>query len=104
VALGPLILALFNGSSFGVGGARVAYNLAMFIFSPIAGAMAERVAIRYLLNLTTTFRLVLYVMCIPHRYSISINQPTECMLCLTSLLGRAVAGVVCIPAQWLGMG
>ncbi len=41
------------------------FNLALIILSPLAGVMAERLAVRRLLNMTTLLRGVLYVILLP---------------------------------------
>lgn len=64
-AFSPLVLALFSGSSFGVGGARTSFNLALFILSPLAGVLAERVSVKKLLNMTTFLRALIYVFFLP---------------------------------------
>ena len=64
-AFSPLLLALFNGSTYSVGAARTSFNMAMFFLSPLAGVMAERWAVRRLLNLTTLLRGFLYAVLLP---------------------------------------
>eukprot|EP00455_Lapot_gusevi_P053331 TRINITY_DN8301_c0_g1_i3.p1 TRINITY_DN8301_c0_g1~~TRINITY_DN8301_c0_g1_i3.p1 ORF type:complete len:603 (+),score=213.55 TRINITY_DN8301_c0_g1_i3:84-1811(+) len=64
-AFSPLVLALFEGSPYGVGGARTSFNMALFILSPLAGAVAERVSLRKLLNITTIFRGLIYAILLP---------------------------------------
>jgi hypothetical protein len=61
----PLVLALFRGSTYAVGGARTSFNLALFILSPLAGVLAERLAVRRLLNFTTAIRGFLYGVVLP---------------------------------------
>ncbi len=64
-AFSPLVLALFRGSTYAVGGARTSFNLALFILSPLAGVLAERLAVRRLLNVTTGIRGFLYAVLMP---------------------------------------
>lgn len=65
VSFNPLVLAVFRGNAFGVGACRVAFNGAMLLFSPIAGVVADKYPSRYLLNLTTVLRGLIYCVLIP---------------------------------------
>lgn len=60
-----LILTLFNGSSYLVGGTRICFNLALMLCSPMAGGFAERCNIKQLLNRTVVGRGIIYCMAIP---------------------------------------
>lgn len=60
-----LILALFGGSGYLVGGTRICFNGALLICSPMAGGIAERTNIKKLLNKTVLFRGIIYVLAIP---------------------------------------
>jgi hypothetical protein len=70
VSVTPLIGLLTNNNNTplhtqisirtGVGGMRVAFNTALLFFSPLAGALAERLSIRSILLSTTIFRGFMY--------------------------------------------
>lgn len=60
-----LILALFGGSSYLVGGTRICFNLALLLCSPMAGGIAEKTNIKKLLNKTVLVRGLIYVLAIP---------------------------------------
>lgn len=60
-----LLLALFNGSSYLVGATRIAFNLALLLCSPIAGAFADQANIKKLLNRTVIGRGLIYCVFIP---------------------------------------
>lgn len=49
----------------GVGGMRVSLNTAMLIFSPLAGALTERIPVRSILVFTTFARMVNFVLLMP---------------------------------------
>ncbi len=62
---GPLTLAMFRGSVWGVACARLVFNSAMLMASPIAGAAVERISARSLLVGATIARGLLYSIVIP---------------------------------------
>jgi hypothetical protein len=62
--LSPLVLAL-TGRDSAIGVVRGAFNAGLLLFSPLGGAMAERVPMRSLLLYTTLARLALYSLLLP---------------------------------------
>jgi hypothetical protein len=65
VGFTAVILALFGGSSYLVGGTRICFNLALLLCSPMAGGIAEKTNIKKLLNKTVIGRGLIYCMFIP---------------------------------------
>eukprot|EP00920_Eleutheroschizon_duboscqi_P021541 GHVT01051056.1.p1 GENE.GHVT01051056.1~~GHVT01051056.1.p1 ORF type:complete len:647 (+),score=165.15 GHVT01051056.1:1147-3087(+) len=61
---GVLVTSL-TGRGMAVGAARSSFNLALVLFSPVAGAVAEVARIRNLLILTTVGRLLLWGLAVP---------------------------------------
>eukprot|EP01102_Stenamoeba_stenopodia_P021868 TRINITY_DN8928_c0_g1_i1.p1 TRINITY_DN8928_c0_g1~~TRINITY_DN8928_c0_g1_i1.p1 ORF type:complete len:502 (+),score=110.37 TRINITY_DN8928_c0_g1_i1:153-1658(+) len=59
----PLVISLF--SSKGVGTTRICYNGALFLISPIAGALAEKSSLKQLLALTASERAIIYALLLP---------------------------------------
>eukprot|EP00735_Rhodelphis_limneticus_P003719 TRINITY_DN15228_c0_g1::TRINITY_DN15228_c0_g1_i1::g.30866::m.30866 TRINITY_DN15228_c0_g1::TRINITY_DN15228_c0_g1_i1::g.30866 ORF type:complete len:569 (+),score=80.05 TRINITY_DN15228_c0_g1_i1:98-1804(+) len=63
-ALSPLVFATI-GKSSAVGTARLAYNTALLVLSPLAGALCERVALKTILNMTTLSRMIIWGFLVP---------------------------------------
>eukprot|EP00475_Leptophrys_vorax_P040715 TRINITY_DN7592_c0_g1_i3.p1 TRINITY_DN7592_c0_g1~~TRINITY_DN7592_c0_g1_i3.p1 ORF type:complete len:591 (+),score=114.29 TRINITY_DN7592_c0_g1_i3:175-1947(+) len=63
--LSPTVLALFQGNAVSLGVTRICFNLAMFLFSPLAGFLVESAPVKRVLNLTTILRALLYVVIVP---------------------------------------
>ena len=59
----PIFLSIF--SHYGVGLMRLCYNLALFLCSPIAGHLVDRVPVRSVLCGTTLGRALIYALALP---------------------------------------
>jgi len=84
---GPLVYAVFRGNAYGVGAMRAAFNIAMFIFSPFAGSLAERVSIRSILSRSTFLRMLIYVLFMPCKYRSYCSDHHRHAIVLSALVG-----------------
>ena len=62
----PMIYGLSNSSDFAIGACRFAYNIALFLFSPLAGALMESgMKVKTNLVVTNLGRALLFVIMLP---------------------------------------
>ncbi|KYK70060.1 putative transmembrane protein [Toxoplasma gondii TgCatPRC2] len=85
---GTLMISLV-GSDNAVGITRAAFNLALVLVSPLAGAVAERASIRRLLATTTVTRLLIWSVAVPAAWIFfknDLDRPDLFLLSLVALM------------------
>ncbi|PFH34018.1 hypothetical protein BESB_071700 [Besnoitia besnoiti] len=85
---GTLMISIVGNDS-AVGITRAAFNLALVLVSPLAGAVAERASIRRLLGTTTVTRLLIWSAAVPAAWLFlknDLDRPDLFLLCLVALM------------------
>ncbi|CBZ55004.1 hypothetical protein NCLIV_054310 [Neospora caninum Liverpool] len=85
---GTLMISIV-GSDNAVGITRSAFNLALVLVSPLAGAVAERASIRRLLATTTVTRLLIWSAAVPAAWIFfknDLDRPDLFLVCLVVLM------------------
>ncbi|PHJ25456.1 transmembrane protein [Cystoisospora suis] len=83
---GTLMISIV-GNDNAVGITRAAFNLALVVVSPLAGAVAERASIRRLLATSTVTRVLIWSVAVPAAWILLKNDPERAGWFLPCLVG-----------------